>query len=99
MIIAANGWVTVIDATHDVGPRGRFDFHKSSPGVIGIGGHAGGVKENAYRIAIETILYEDVVVRRDQEVVAGSDAADSEFDTIIKELLEVGHVDQVESFA
>src|SRR4030095_15516814 len=99
MIIAANGWVTVIDATHDVGPCSRFYFDKSSPGVIGIGGHTGGVEEMAYRIAIEAVLYEDVVVVRDQEVVAGREAAESEFDAIVKKLLQVGYVNEVESFA
>src|SRR5262245_42552272 len=99
MIIAANGWVTVIHATHDVGPRGRSDFDKSSPGVIGIGGHTGGIEENAYRIAIEAILYENIVVGRNQEVVAGSNAADSEFDVIVKKLLQVRYVNEVEGFA
>src|SRR5437868_6507376 len=64
-IIVADGGIAVVDATHDVGPRGRSYFDKSSPGVIGIGGDTGGVEENAYRIAIEAILYEDVVVGRD----------------------------------
>src|SRR6478735_3333123 len=97
--VVADGRVAVVDATHDVGPCGRLYFDKSSPGVIGIGGHTGGVEENAYRIAIEAILYEDVVVGRDQEVVAGRDAAESEFDAIVKKLLQVGYVNEVESFA
>src|SRR5215467_56552 len=99
MIIAANKWITVIDAAHHVGPRGRSHFDKSSPGVIGIGRHTRGVKENAHRITIEAILYENIVVGRDQEVVAGSDAAESEFDTIVKKLLQVRYVNEVESFA
>src|SRR6266699_5239352 len=63
--VVADGRIAVVDTTHDVGPRGRSYFDKSSPGVIGIGGHTGGVEENAYRIAIEAVLYEDVVVGRD----------------------------------
>src|SRR5262249_10768554 len=97
--VVADGWIAVIDTTHDIGPRGRFDFDKSSPGVVWIRGHTGGVEENAYRIAIKAILYEDVIVGRDQKVVAGSDAAKSEFDTIVKKLLQVRYVNEVESFA
>src|SRR4029077_11885967 len=63
--VVADGRVAVVDAPHDVGPRGRSYFDKSSPGVIGIGRHTRGVEENAYRIAIEAILHEDVVVGRD----------------------------------
>src|SRR5262245_23925931 len=99
MIIAANGWVPVIDATHDVGPRGRSYFDKSNSGIIGIDAHTGGVEENAYRIPIEAILYENIVVGRDQEVVARADAAKSEFDAIVEKFLQVSYVDEVESFA
>ena len=60
--VVADGRVAVVDATHDVGPRGRLYFDKSPPGVIGIGGYTGGVEENTYRIAIEANLDEDVVV-------------------------------------
>src|SRR5262249_54078726 len=45
------------------------------------------------------ILYEDVIVGRDQKVVAGGDAADSEFDTIVKKLLQVRYVNEVDGFA
>src|SRR4029077_614401 len=54
--VIANGRIAVVNATHDVGPRGRSYFDKSSPGIIGIGGHTGGIEENTYRIAIEAIL-------------------------------------------
>ena len=97
--IVADGRVAVVDATHDVGPRSRSYFDKSSPGVIGIGGHTGGVKKNTHRIAIKAGLYEGVVVRRDEEVVAGSDATESELDAIIKQLLDVDQVTQEERFA
>src|SRR4029453_3207831 len=82
--VIADGRIAVVDATHDVGPHGRSYFDKSSPGVIGIGGHTGRVEENAHRIAIEAVLYEDVVVGRDKEVVAGANTANPEFDAIIK---------------
>src|SRR5262249_784057 len=72
LTVVAEGRVAVVDAGHDVGPRGRSYFDKSSPGVSGIGGRTGGVDENAFWIAIEAILYEHVVVGRNQEVVAGS---------------------------
>src|SRR4029450_8014506 len=84
LTVVADGRIAVVDATHDVGPRGRSYFDKNSPGVIGIGRHTGGVEENAYRIAIEAILYEDVVVGRDEKIVASANAANPEFDAIIK---------------
>src|SRR5215813_10492972 len=93
LTVVAEGGVAVVDAGYDVGPRGRSYFDKSSPGVSGIGGRTGGVDEDAFWIAIEAVLYEHVVVGRNQEVVAGSDATESQFDAIIKQLLEVGHVD------
>src|SRR6185437_2845793 len=97
--VVTDGRIAVVDTTHDVGSRRWSYFDKSSPGIIGIGGHTWGVKENAYRIAIEAILYEDIVVGRHQEVVAGGDAAESELYAIIKELLEVGQIDHPERFA
>src|SRR4029077_19111355 len=39
--VVTDGRIAVVDATHDVGPRGRSYFDKSSPGVIGIRGHTG----------------------------------------------------------
>src|SRR4030095_11853523 len=59
--VVADGRIAGVDATHDVGSRGRSYFDKSSPGVIGIGGHTGGVEENPDRIAIEAILYDDAL--------------------------------------
>src|SRR4029453_17088682 len=82
--VVADGRMAVVDATHEVGPRGRSYFDKSSPGVIGIGGHTGGVEENAYRIAIEAVLYEHVIVGRNEKIVASANAANPEFDAIIK---------------
>src|SRR6478752_472744 len=82
--VVTDGRITVVDATHDVGPRGRSYLDHSSPGVIGIGGHTGGVEENAYRIAIEAVLYEHVIVGRNQKIVASANAANPKFDAIIK---------------
>src|SRR4029077_3400779 len=93
LIVGADGRIAVVDATHDVGPCGRSYLNKSSPRVVGIGGHTGGVEENPDRIAVEAVLYEHVVVGRNEKVIAGGDPTESEFDAIIKELLEVGHVD------
>src|SRR5207249_11255883 len=76
----------------DVGPCGRLYFDKSSPGVIRIGGHTGGVEENAYRIAIEAVLYEHVIVGRNEKIVARSEEHTSElqsrFDLVCRLLLE-----------
>src|SRR4030095_8261619 len=74
LIVGAERRIAVVDATHDVGPSGRSYFDKSPPGVVGIGAHTGGVEENPDRIAVEAILYENVVVGRDQEVVSRSDS-------------------------
>src|SRR5262249_14400367 len=63
--VVAERRVAIVHAAHDVGPRGRSYFDKSSPGVSGIGGRTGGVDENAFWVAIEAILYEDIVVGRD----------------------------------
>src|SRR5215472_1897683 len=41
LTVVAEGRVAVVDASHDVGPRGRSYFDKSSPGVSGIGGRTG----------------------------------------------------------
>src|SRR5215831_7371145 len=46
LIVGADGRIAVVDAAHDVGPCGRSYFDKSSPGVVGICGHTGGVEEN-----------------------------------------------------
>src|SRR5881409_513561 len=46
--VVADGGIAIVHAGHDVGPRGRSYFDKSSPGVIGIRGHSGGVEENSY---------------------------------------------------
>src|SRR6476620_8182448 len=82
--VVADGRVAVVDATHDVGPCGRLYFDKCSPGVIGIGGHTGGVEENAHRIAIETVLYKPVIIGRNEKIVAGANAAEPKFDASIK---------------
>src|SRR5215831_17272319 len=84
LTVIAKGRVAIVDATHDVGPRSWSYFDKSSPGVSGISGCTGGVNENAFWIAIEAILHEEIIVAGHQEVVPGSDPAKSEFDAIIK---------------
>src|SRR4030095_4249013 len=99
LTVVADGRIAVVNATHDVGPCGRSYLDERSPGIIGMGGHTGGVEENADRIAVEAVLYEHVVVGRNEKIVAGSDSTESELDAIIKELLLVGHVDEVERFA
>ena len=40
-----------------------------------------------------TVLHEDIVVGRNEEVVPGSDSTESELNAIVKELLEVSYVD------
>ena len=97
--VVADGRIAIVDATHDVGPRGGSYFDKSAPGIIGIRGHAGGVEKNSYRIPIETVLDENIVVRRDEKIVSGGNSADPEFEAIIKKFLEVSHIDQPESLA
>src|SRR2546430_17553571 len=69
--VVGDGRIAIVDATHDVGPRGGSYFDKSAPGIIGIRGHAGGVEKNSYRIPIETVLDENNVVRRDEKIVSG----------------------------
>src|SRR4029077_348244 len=99
MIIVTDRRIAIVDPAHYISPCGWFDRDPSAPGVIGICGHTGGVEKNAYRIPIETILDENVVVRRDEKIVAGGNSADPEFEAVIKKFLEVSHVDQPESFA
>src|SRR4029453_1337265 len=41
--VVADGRIAVVHATHDVGPRGRLYFDKSSPGFLGMGSNTGGV--------------------------------------------------------
>src|SRR6516164_10818620 len=41
--VVAERRVAIVHAAHDVGPRCRSYFDKSSPGVSGIGGRTGGV--------------------------------------------------------
>jgi hypothetical protein len=99
MFVSADGRVAVIPAAHDGRPRGRPHLEERTPGGVGIRGHTGGVEEDADRIAIEAVLYEYVVVGRDEEVVSSSDAADAECNAVIKELLPVGDIDDAERCA
>src|SRR5262249_36578093 len=63
VLVVADGGVAVIPAAHDVSSLSRSHFDESTPGGVGIGGHAGGVKENTDGIAVKAVLHEHVVVR------------------------------------
>src|SRR5882672_10256316 len=92
MLIGTDGDVAVVRAAHHIHPFGRSHFHETAPRRVGIGGHARSVEEDADRIAVETVLDEYVVVGRDQEIISGRDAADSELDAVIEQLLLIRDV-------
>jgi len=75
MVVGAARGIAVIEAGHDVGGFGGFEFDEGAPGGVGVGGHPRGVEEDADGVAAETVLHEEVVILGDEEVVAGGDAA------------------------
>jgi len=78
----ADGGITVVDSAHYVSSCRWPEGDPRTPGIIGICGHAGGVKKNSYRISIETVLDKNIVVRRDEKVVTSGNSADPEFEPI-----------------
>ena len=94
MLVGTDGDVAVVHAAHHIHPFGRFHFDEAAPRGVGIGGHARSIEEDADRVAVEAVLHEDVVVRRDQEIVTGRDAADPELDAVVEELLLIAEVDE-----
>src|SRR5207244_726539 len=99
MFDLADRWVAVVNAAHDVCAFGWPDLDQSAPGGVGISGHARRIEKNADRVAVEGVLHEEPVIRRDQKVIAGRHAPEANFDAIIEELLLVGQIDQVEGLA
>ena len=96
VVDVADRGVAVVESAHRVGAFGGSDLEHAAPGGIRVRAHAGRVEEDADGVAAEAVLYEDVVVLRDEEVVAGGDAADQEFDIVIADGLFVGDVDDLE---
>jgi hypothetical protein len=97
--VGADGRIAIIRTAHDIRPRRRAHLGKRAPGGVWVGGHARRVEENADGIAIEAILDEHVVVGRDEEVIPGSNASDAKLDTVVKQLLVVGKVDDAVGLA
>src|SRR5215813_6133645 len=94
MLVGADGNVAVVQTAHHVYPLDGAHFHQTAPRRVGIGAHAWSIEEDADRIAVEAVLHEDVIVRRDQEVIAGADTADPELDAVVEQSLLIRDVHQ-----
>ena len=93
MFDLADFGVAIVNAAHDIGALSWPDLDQGAPGGVGIGGHSGRVEKNADRVAVKSVLHEEPVIRRDEEVVASRHATEAKFDAIIEELLLVGQID------
>ena len=99
VVVIADGRIAIINAGHEVSTLGQLHLEAGTPSVVGVGAHARRVEENANGIAIKAILHEQIIILGDEKVVAGTDAAETEFDPVIEELLQVSQINEMERLA